>query len=340
MQLLVVPLWSLLEACRAGSDAEQLEAASVAATAVREQRSQQADGVDGSESDQVTVALVDERLVIDGFPVVSGIDTFAATQGLMTILYEASVQRVQFAAGVAAEALRQWGLSVARQAVAESAPDGICIDLRENAASNEVVQPQSPPRPEVEESDSRLRSVFLQHRLIAGLPAIAGVDATTAKLVIEGVVDRLLQVDGGLEPLMLLQQDEALLKRSTAVAVLSVVFARHIGWPVELLADLGVAGLLHDVGAILDPAAPGPAAFQWLLERGDGDFWLRSALVARRWRDGTTASTDQAGPLSVIAVVRMAAATYSHGGAGLDVLLANGSAPVEMVELAREAVRS
>lgn len=340
MQLLVVPLWSLLEACRAGSDAEQLEAAAAVAIAVREQCLAQGVGLDDRDSGQVAVELVDERLVIDGFPVVSGIDTFAATQGLMTILYEASVQRVEFAADVAVDVVQAWGRSVAQRTACIDGADGICTALREDYPSSEVVQPHAPPRPPAEESDSRLRSVFLQHRLIAGLPAIDGVDPTTAKLVIEGVVDRLLQVEGGLEPLMLLQQDEALLKRSTAVAVLSVVFARRIGWPVELLADLGAAGLLHDVGANLDATSPGPAAFQWLLERGDEDFWLRSALVARRWRDGTAASADQAGPLSVIAVVRMAAATYSHGGAGLDVLLANGSAPVEMIELARAAAGS
>lgn len=337
MQSLVVPLWSLLEACRAGSGTEQQQAAAALARAVSDHCESRDDARSG-EPDYATVELVDERLVIDGFPVVSGIDTFAATQGLMAILYEANVQQVQFATDVAAASLQAWGNQVARKDEVTADRDGVHSRLRQESESSEVVRPQSPPRPSVDDSDSRLRSVFLQHRLIAGLPAIEGVDATIAKLVIEGVVDRLLQVRGGLEPLMLLQQDEALLKRSTAVAVLAVVFARHIGWPVELLADLGAAGLLHDVGEMLDPAAPGPAAFQWLLERGDEDFWLRSALVARRWRDGTAASTDQAGPLSIIAVVRMAAAAYQHGGAGLDVLLANGAAPVEMVELARAAI--
>lgn len=137
---------------------------------------------------------------------------------------------------------------------------------------------------------------------------------------------------------MLLQHDEALLRRSTAVAVLTVVFARRVGWPAELLADLGAAGLLHDLGSILDPALPGRASFHWLLERGDEDFWLRSALVARRWRDGSAASADQAGPLSVIAIVRMAAAAYAGGVAGLDALLANGSAPDELVQLAKGAI--
>lgn len=81
-----------------------------------------------------------------------------------------------------------------------------------------------------------------------------------------------------------------------------------------------------------------PASCHWLLERGEEDFWLRSALVARRWRDGTTASTDQAGPLSVIAVVRMAVAAYEDGDAGLDALLANGAAPDELVQIAKGAI--
>lgn len=189
MQAAVVPLWSLLEACRAGSETEQEQAARAAQVAMSDL---------GSCEGCLMLELVDERLVIDGFPVVSGIDTFAATQGLMGFLYAAGMLRVQFAQDVSAASLVAWGAHVVAKTAPVEWPAGIDAVRRSDTQSNEVVSPHPSPRPSAEESDSRLRSVFLQHRLIAGLPPIDGVDPMTAKLVIEGVVDRLLQVAGGL----------------------------------------------------------------------------------------------------------------------------------------------
>jgi hypothetical protein len=71
------------------------------------------------------------------------------------------------------------------------------------------------------------------------------------------------------------------------------------------------------------------------LERGNEDFWLQSALIARRWRDGLVASTDPAGPLAVITIVRLAAVAYDQGTAGVDEVEENGSVPTELAELAR-----
>jgi hypothetical protein len=155
------------------------------------------------------------------------------------------------------------------------------------------------------DADSRLRSVFLQHRLIAGLPAIPGVPPTTAKFVVEQIVERLLLVAGGLEPLMLLQRDEDLLARGTVEAVLAVVLARAAGWPEERLPDLGAAALLRDLGRVLDEGSPREAGFAWLLERGHDDFWLRCALAARQGR-GPLPDGEPA--LGSVAVVRLAAA--------------------------------
>ncbi|MFT4513354.1 MAG: hypothetical protein ACI89X_002901 [Planctomycetota bacterium] len=325
MQFGVVSLWSLLEACRAGSDEEQRQAAKNAGVAVRDY---------GTLEGSLTLELVDSLLIVDGFPAVSGVDTFAATHGLFGFLGDASIARVAFAADVAASSLMAWAKHVVATTTPDAWPDGIEVQLRCGAESGEIMAPQPRTKPVIESPDSQLRSVFLQYRLIAGLPAIAGVDVMTAKLVIQGVVDRLLQIDGGLEPLMLLQQDEDLLRRSTAVAVLAVVFARRAGWPVEQLADLGAAALLHDLGSILDAASPGPAAFRWLLERGHEDFWLRSALIARRWRDGLVARTDPAVPLAVITIVRLAVVAYDQGAVGVDAARDAGAVPEGLAELA------
>src|SRR5690606_28469046 len=232
MQLAVVSLWSLLEACRVGSDVEQQQAKRAAQRSVCEQ---------GSADGNLTLELIDAQLTVDGLSAVSVMDTFAAAQGVQAFFEAAAIARVQVAVDVAADALLDWARLVAATCEPQAWPEGIEVQRRCAVGAADVMAPQRRSRPSSEEPDSRLRSVFLQHRLIPGLPSIAGVSAATAKLVIQGVVDRLLQVPGGLEPLMLLQQDEALLRRSTAVAVLSVVFARRVGWPVEKLADLGAA---------------------------------------------------------------------------------------------------
>lgn len=136
----------------------------------------------------------------------------------------------------------------------------------------------------VPEVDSRLRSVFLQNRLIAGLPRLPGVPVPIAKFVVGQIVDRLLAVPGGMEPLMVLERDAARLATSTGIAVLTVVVARAAGWPVRALADLGAAALLADLGSLLAEEDQGTAGCRWLLDRGVDDFWLRCALVARHAR--------------------------------------------------------
>jgi hypothetical protein len=158
------------------------------------------------------------------------------------------------------------------------------------------------------DDDSRLRSVFLQHRLIAYVRGACGVPLPTAKFAVEIVVERLLAVPGGLEPLMLLQRDEPALARATAVAVLAVVFAREAGWPVASLADVGAAALLADLGAVLgDDDDPGRAAFHWLLDRGTDDFWLRCALVARHLHGGAASGGGAPESLQVVRLARAVA---------------------------------
>jgi hypothetical protein len=166
------------------------------------------------------------------------------------------------------------------------------------------------------EDDSRLRSVFLQHRLIVYVRELRGVGLPTAKFAVEHTVERLLAVPGGLEPLMLLQRDEPALARATAVAVMAVALAREAGWPIASLADLGAAALLADLGAVLgDDDDPGRAAFHWLLDRGTDDFWLRCALVARHLHRGA----GGAGAIGSAQVVRLARAVVLGQPPGDDI---------------------
>ena len=273
----VVALWSLLEACRVGSVDEQAAAAATAAQVLQDA---------SADCAALTLAVTDTGLSVDDAPLIAGVDTFAAAHGLWTFLRRSNVVAIGFAPNVSADDLLHWAVAVVANLPPPEWPDTVEVALRgDGSSSAEPIKALRRSVPAPPAADSRLRSVFLQHRLIGGLPHLPGVDPGLAKAVVQGVVERLLQVDGGLEPLILLQQGEALLRRSTAVAVITVLVARRAGWPNEQLADLGVAALLHDVGAVLDPDEPAPAGFRWLLARGDDDFWLRCALVARHARE-------------------------------------------------------
>lgn len=170
-------------------------------------------------------------------------------------------------------------------------------------------------------ADSRLHSVFLQHRLIGRLEPLPGIAPAAAKFVVEQIVDRLLALPGGTEPLMLLDRDGALLADGTAVAVLAVAIARAAGWPASSLPDLGASALLARLGHVLDADDPARAAFRWFLERPAADVWLRCALVARH-RDGAFADDATAGGCGAVALVRLAAAVHavwtSGGASGRD----------------------
>ncbi len=160
------------------------------------------------------------------------------------------------------------------------------------------------------DADSRLRSVFLQHRLVAGMPRWPGLPPTVAQFVIEQIAEHLLAVPGGLEPLMMLEREQPLLVRSTSIAVLAVSLARAGGWPAGQLAELGASALLHDVGSVLGDGASGRAGFQWLSSRGSSEFWLRCALVARHARAGAGEAGEP--PSFSVAVVQLAAVLHER----------------------------
>lgn len=330
MQAGIVSLWSLLEVARAGTGARAGAADQVAAWL------QSRGGIE--------LTIEHGALLLDGEVVMGGADSFAAVQGLRTLLRGLGVRAIALPAGLAPEVLRVWAHDLAEGRPPAAWPAGVRGEL-ERAASSDFEPVACVDRRDRAgcDADSRLRAVFLQHSLIAGLPALVGVAPGAAKAIVEGIVDRLLRLPHGLEPLTLLQQDDGLLRRSTAVAVLATRFAHHAGWPPEQLAELGVAGLLHDIGVVVDSEAPGPAGFRWLLERGDDDCWLRSALVARRWREGGDSLGEASDLRGAVGLVRLAvAASAAADLAGclrqLSAAAEGGAVPPELLAAAQDAI--
>ncbi|MCA8978348.1 MAG: hypothetical protein KDC98_26705 [Planctomycetes bacterium] len=290
-------LWTLVEVLRDGSEA-QVEAALA--------RALEAVNVARGRDNYLLLHEVDGALHLSGRRMPIGVDMFLPAQGLVSLLREHDIGEVLFDQSVDHEAIRQWARGWGNAAPAAA------VDPASHGA-DAVVAADPPVRPQTAASgaagaDSQLRSTFLQHQLIAAFTSGCVIPPHIGKVTLAAVVDRLLMLDGGTEPLTLLHRGESLLQRSLHVAVFGVVFARALGWPEGQLADFGSAALLHDIGCVIDPARPAIAAFRWLLERGRDRFWLQAALVARTWRDDHGSRFADLGPESnmAAAIVRVA----------------------------------
>lgn len=132
--------------------------------------------------------------------------------------------------------------------------------------------------------------LLLQHQLMAAIPRDWVLPPPACKAVLQAIVERLLQAEHGLQALERLQCDPEGLAVRLRAALLCVAFLRVAGWPAESLAEHGVAALLADLPVPSQGPAAEYSAFLWLLDRGEEDLWLRSALVAQSWR-GVEAGT-------------------------------------------------
>lgn len=341
MQRCLVALWSLLSVSHGGEETERL---AVAADAVRVL------GEHVAVYGEVRLAVVAGVLATDVADF--GAEAVAAAHGLAATFRAAAVAEVRPRRDVTPAQLAAWAVGMVQAAtspsVRTSLPSlpGVAVVLLERADDPAEPLRRLQRAAEPRGADSALRSVYVQHRLITGLPTLPGVAPATAKAVVQMVVERLLALPGGLEPLMLLQQDGALLQTGIRVAVLAVLTARAAGWPDERLAEIGAAALLHDLGCILDELRPGPASFAWLLERGTDDLWLRCALVARTWRQEHGALDEVGhGGLAAAALVRLAATIEAELRRDGRVLVGRiedaaraGAFPAELVAVVPDAV--
>lgn len=337
----VAALWRLVEAVRDGYEHVAV-AGSDAARALAAAR--------GSDS-YLMLHEQEGALHVNGRQLQLSVEVFSSARGLAGLFAARSVGELMFDSGVDVPALVAWARCWSSAAPAQSDPEtelaeagAFGVHASRRSAEREPMLPLRRRPVREEPRDSRLRSVFLQTQLIAALPVDGPVPPPVAKVVVQAVVDRLLQLPGGLEPLLLLQRDGQLLQRSLRIAVLAVAIARGAGWPDHGLADLGAAALLHDLGAVLDPERPAVTGFAWLLERGTDDFWLRCALVARTWRDphgATLADAAADGAASVFVAVAAAIAERGRAtGDALDDAVARRALPAEFAAVARETLQA
>jgi hypothetical protein len=192
-------------------------------------------------------------------------------------------------------------------------------------------------------ADSRLRSVFLQHRLLAGWRHVPGLPDEAAHRIVAQVVDRLLAAVGGLEPLLAMERGGVDAADAARTAAIAVALARAAGWPTAALADLGVAAFVVDVGRAVEPTDAARAGMRWLLGRGVDDLWLRCAAIARLAppHDGP-AGVDGAAAVVRLALVARDALDRAGGRDGWqrDAAFDAAGAPPELVATLRQAFES
>lgn len=335
----VQALWALLEAARDGDPALVAAAARSAMVAVETAR--------GGDN-YLLLHAVDGALHLSGRKLPLGVDVFRPAHEIVRLLRDHDISEVLFDQDTDGDALTAWALGCAGGEDAVAAVFGVTTGAR--SAEVEPFVPLRGCEPVRDESDSRLRSTFLQHHLITAFTNQSAIPPHIGRVTLGAVVDRLLAIRGGMDPLTLLQRDGALLHRSLHTAVIAVVFARVLGWPEARLCDLGGAALLHDVGSALAPESSIRAGADWLLERGSDPFWLRCALVARNWRNDHGSRLADLGPDGSLAaaIVRLAVDAERGIAAGetpdeLEASLATASAagryPHEMVQLAASSLR-
>ena len=105
-------------------------------------------------------------------------------------------------------------------------------------------------------ADSFKRSSDLLHRMSEDIRAGEGLKLENVDAVIQDMVDSMVRnPDALMWVARMREQDLNIYSHGISVAVNLVAFGRHLGYPKEQLAELGMFGLLLDVGKIKLPRA-------------------------------------------------------------------------------------
>ena len=139
--------------------------------------------------------------------------------------------------------------------VSEGEPDADELDLQIPQYTRELIEKSRvPDRPKVQLSDTVKKQIGSSVQKLFADPNSETFSESSVNIANE-LTDSILRDDAvAIELGMLNVSDEYTFRHSVDVAALSIMIGKTLGLPVEKIRELGISGLLHDVGKAKIPA--------------------------------------------------------------------------------------
>lgn len=241
------------------------------------------------DEDEAALVVVADYLYLNGVRVKATSQNLGAYHALMSEFERRRIGGLRFLSGVGeAEVERFFQVFLAAddpslagklpELVAEAAVEHIVTVEASDLDAEEVGRDLSEASKSPEAARGRARRVFW--RAVAGAKRIVlrarqtgRPDLRHAKRLVQPIVDSILKQDYSIVGLTALKDhDEYTYAHCVNVSVLSIGMGQTLGLPRQSLADVGVAGLLHDLGKMSVPGEvlrkPGALdAHEWMLMR-------------------------------------------------------------------------
>lgn len=218
------------------------------------------------DEDEVALVAVADYLYLNGVRIRSSAATLGTYHAVLGEFERRQVGGLRFLPGVnEAEIERFFQIFMAAEdpALAERLPEAVAeaavttiVPIAPSDVESEDIERDLSEREKEQPERSRAKRVFWRavlgtKRVVLRARNSGRPDLRQAKRVVQPIVDNILQHEYSIVGLTAIKDhDEYTYAHCVNVAVLSIGMGQALGLPRQALADLGVAGLLHDVGKL------------------------------------------------------------------------------------------
>lgn len=221
------------------------------------------------DEDEVALAVVADYFYLNGVRLKAHASLLGAYHALMGEFERRQVGGLRFLQGVDEAELERF-FQIFQAAEDPAIADHLAETLTEAAISNVVVIPAADlevddvttdlanqPRQQTERARAKKvfwRAVLGTKKIVLRARQTGRPDLRQAKRLVQPIVDSIMKHEYSIVGLTALKEhDEYTYAHCVNVAILSIGMGQQLGLPRQALADLGVAGLLHDLGKMSVP---------------------------------------------------------------------------------------
>ena len=262
------------------------------------------------EEDEIALVVVADYLYLNGVRIKAHAGILGPYHALMADFERRQVGGLRFLPGVSdAEIERFFQVFVAAEdpSLAERLPDMIAeaaianilvvpaADIDAEEIARELEERKTPQGERARARKVFWRAVLGTRKIVLRARQSGRPDLRQAKRLVQPIVDNIMKHEYSIVGLTALKEhDGYTYTHCVNVAVLSISIGQQLGLPRQALADLGVAGLLHDMGKMSIPSdtlrKPGAlSADEWTLMRRHP---LEGALMIARMPGLSTVMLD------------------------------------------------